>query len=148
MRAGPRADDACYADMRSLPHPEPPPGRRRMPLHARAAQFSPFAALTGHDDVLRETARLTEQPVSLDENEQAVLDLRLQLLRSRLPEQPEAVFTWFQPDARKPGGVYRTACGRVAKIDETAGLLILADRTHIPVAQLRCIEGDLFQNRI
>ena len=80
------ADDACKADMRSLPHPEPPPGRRRMPLHARAAQFSPFAALTGHDDVLRETARLTERPVSLDENEQAVLDLRLQQLRSRLSE--------------------------------------------------------------
>lgn len=142
------ADDARYADMRRLPHPEPPPGHMRMPTRARAAQFAPFAALTGHDDALRETARLTEQPVSLDENEQAALDLRLQLLRSRLPEQPEAVFTWFQPDARKPGGVYQTARGRVTKIDEAAGLLILADRTHIPVAQLRCIEGELFQNWI
>ena len=148
MRTDIQADDARYADMRRLPHTEPPPGRMRMPVYARAAQFAPFAALTGHDDALRETARLTEPPVSLDEGEQTALDLRLQLLHSHLSEQPEAVFTWFQPDAHKPGGIYRTARGRVAKIDEAAGLLILADRTHIPVAQLRRIEGELFQNWI
>ena len=139
------ADGGRYADLFDLPHPDPPAGRARMPRSARAAQFAPFAALNGHDDAIREAARVTDAPAVLDEYAQAALDRRLQLLRACLPDRPEAVFTFFQPDARKPGGTYRTVRGRLAKIDEAAGVLVLADRTRIPIAALYRIEGALFR---
>ena len=71
---------------------------------------------------------------------------RLRLLRTCLSDRPEAVFTFFQPDARKPGGAYRTVRGRLVKIDEAAGVLVLADRTRIPIAALYRIEGALFRD--
>ena len=89
-----------YDDIINLPHPTSVK-HPRMPLSDRAAQFAPFAALSGHSTALAETARLTDQRMELDEDARAVLDLKQQLLLERIKEQPEIMVTWFQPDEKK-----------------------------------------------
>ena len=143
---GNKTPPPSYADILDAPRPEPVPAHPRMPVRSRAAQFAPFAALTGHDDAIRETARLTDARIELDEGEQAVLDSKLQLLRRHLPEQPAVRVTYFQPDAHKAGGAYLTAAGAAKKLDAHAGLLILQDGTRIPVAEIVQIDGALFRD--
>lgn len=111
-----------------------------MPAADRAAQFAPFAALTGHYDAVKETARLTEERVELDESCKAVLDGKLQDIRRRLGEEPAVTVTYFVPDERKSGGSYETAAGCVRKIDEYERVLVLTDGTRIPVSELLEIE--------
>lgn len=134
-----------YDDIIRLPHPDSPT-HPRMPVRSRAAQFAPFAALTGHDAAIRETARLTDPRMELDEGEQAVLDSKLRLLHQFLPEQPTVQITYFQPDARKSGGAYLTAAGCVQKMDACTRTLILQDGTRIPIAEIVQIEGTLFRD--
>lgn len=124
--------DHPYADILDLPH-HTSPTRPRMSMADRAAQFSPFAALTGHDDAIRETARLTDSRVSLDAGEIASLDERLRHIATHLEDAPEVSITYFQPDGRKAGGAYRTVTGAVEEIDEYARLVLLADKTSIPI---------------
>lgn len=143
---GNKTPPPSYADILDAARPEPVPAHPRMPVRSRAAQFAPFAALTGHDDAIRETARLTDARIELDEGEQAVLDSKLQLLRRHLPEQPAVRVTYFQPDARKAGGAYLTAAGTAKKLDAHAGLLILQDGTRVPVAEIVQIDGALFRD--
>ena len=111
-----------------------------MPAADRAAQFAPFAALTGHYDAVKEAARLTEERVELDESCKAVLDGKLQDIRRRLGEEPAVTVTYFVPDERKSGGSYETAAGCVRKIDEYERVLVLTDGTRIPVSELLEIE--------
>ena len=94
-----------YDDIINLPHPTSAK-HPRMPLSDRAAQFAPFAALSGHSAALVETARLTDQRMELDEDARAALDSKQQLLLERIKERPEITVTWFQPDAKKDGGRY------------------------------------------
>ena len=89
-----------YDDIIDLPHPEPQT-HPRMPLHDRAAQFSPFAALTGHNAAIAETGRLTDSRVILDEYEMARVDDALQRLQELLPQKPMATITYFVPDERR-----------------------------------------------
>lgn len=111
-----------------------------MPAADRAAQFAPFAALTGHYDAVKEAARFTEERVELDESCKAVLDGKLQDIRRRLGEEPAVTVTYFVPDERKSGGSYETAAGCVRKIDEYERVLVLTDGTRIPVSELLEIE--------
>ena len=97
----------------------------------RAAQFAPFAALTGYDDAIEEAARLTDGKIELSEAEQASLDLKLNLLKSRLPLKPRVTITYFRPDERKQGGVYVAISGTVTKIREHEGKLIMDDGLRI-----------------
>jgi hypothetical protein len=113
----------------------------------RAAQFSPFAALTGHEDALAETARLTEAQPELDESQKELLDERLQLIRAHLAEHPEVTFTYFQPDEHKEGGAYLTATGNVRRILEFERQIVLENGTALPVENLISIEGELFTTR-
>lgn len=132
-----------YDDILYLPHhvsSKYPP----MPLQDRAAQFSPFAALTGHDAAIKETARLTEKRVELDENSKEALDIRLQLLKDHLTEQPVIAFTYFKPDKKKSGGLYVTVTGIIKKIDEYERKILLQDGTEILMKELLSIEGSLF----
>ena len=95
-----------YDDMLDLPRPAMP---RAKPLTGleRAAQFSPFAALSGYEAAIREAARLTEPAVELAEDAAAALDKKLRLLARQLPCRPQVTVTWFEPDARKEGGALR-----------------------------------------
>lgn len=124
-----------YDDIIDLPHPVSQ-RHPQMPLADRAAQFSPFAALTGLDAALQEMARLTDQRITLDEYEQAELDKTLQALREVAPQHPAVQITYFQPDTRKAGGQYVTSVGHVKRIAEYEQQLILTDGTSIPLAEI------------
>ena len=117
-----------YDDIIDLPHPTSE-RHPRMPMANRAAMFSPFAALSGYDDAVKETARLTDGKIELTEEEKANLDARLQLLEPGIA----ASFTYFQPDSRKQGGAYVTASGEVKRIDGIAREIILMDGRRIPI---------------
>lgn len=124
-----------YDDIIDLPHPVSQ-RHPQMPLADRAAQFSPFAALTGLDAALQETAQLTDQRITLDEYEQAELDKALQALREAAPQHPAVQITYFQPDTRKAGGQYVTSVGHVKRIAEYEQQLILTEGTSIPLTEI------------
>ena len=126
----------AYDDIINLPHPTSA-RHPRMPMADRAAQFSPFAALSGHGAAVRETARLTDRKIELTEDEKAVLDEKLRLL---LDTGGEAVFTYFLPDEKKSGGAYVTAAGRVKKLDPQSRRIILTGGAVIPVEDISEIE--------
>ena len=128
-----------YDDIIHLPHPDSP-RHLRMSLHDRAAQFSPFAALTGHGAAIAETGRLTDQRMELDEYEMARVDTELQRLQELLPSRSTASVTYFVPDERKAGGSYQTATGEVKRIDAVSGMIQMADRQLIPIADVFSIE--------
>ena len=120
----------AYDDIIDLPRPvskKHPP----MPMAKRAAQFLPFAALTGFEAEIEEAARLTEMPPELGEDTLIALDEQLSFLRQRLPDQPEISVTRFVPDEKKSGGRYETLTGPVRRLDEANRVLILADGTKI-----------------
>ncbi len=128
-----------YEDILDLPH-HVSATRRRMSMTERAAQFSPFAALTGYDAAIRETGRLTDCSVELEGDEKALLDRRIQLLFRHLDRQPWITVTYFVPDRRKSGGAYETVEGRVRKIDPLEQALFLEDGTRIPFDRVRFLE--------
>ena len=134
-----------YDDILHLPHPT---SKRhpRMPIADRAAQFSPFAALTGHGAAIEETARVTDRRIELDEDAKEQLDQTLQLLLERIDEQPEITVTWFSPDKKKAGGQYHTATGKLKRIDTQESRLILTDGTQIPLEDLLEIRSESFQD--
>ena len=118
--------------------------RPQMPLRDRAAQFAPFAALTGYGEAIDETARWTEERREMDENERAVLDSRLRFLSTRLEEQPQVEIEHFVPDSRKTGGAYVRTMGRLAAISPASRTLMLIDGTVISLDNITAIESPLF----
>ena len=132
-----------YDDIIGLPHHvskvHPP-----MPRSNRAAQFSPFAALTGFEAAVRETERLTEERIELDESQKETLAKRLQMLLDAKGEKPEVSITWFQPDERKAGGAYITHEGRLMKYDWSERKIVMEDGICIPIDDLYGIESSVF----
>lgn len=123
-----------YTDMLSLPHPVSAT-HPQMSIYDRAAQFSPFAALTGYEGAIRETARLTDARIELEEDERAALDEKLRKLREHMA-QVEVTVTYFQPDKRKEGGSYVTVSGAVKKIKEYERILVMQDGGQIPIDEI------------
>lgn len=128
-----------YDDIIHLPHPTSV-RHPRMSRQDRAAQFSPFAALTGLGAALQESARLTERRLIPDEYEQAELDKKLQYLRENLSRQPAVDITHFVPDTRKEGGSYRRTEGRVRKLLEFERQLVLTDGTILAIEDILELE--------
>ena len=112
-----------------------------MPMEDRAAQFSPFAALTGYDAAGSETARLTEARVELDPQEAERLGERLAELAKRQKEQPELSLLYYVPDARKAGGAYVTVSGRLRKITDFPRCIYLTDGSRIPIEDIVAVES-------
>lgn len=129
-----------YSDMIDLAH-HVSKTRPHMSMADRAAQFSPFAALTGYGEAVRETARLTGKRIELNEDEQAELDRKLQIIRDHLDDAPLITITWFKPDDRKEGGALITTEGTVIKMDLFRRILSMADGTNIPIPDITGIEG-------
>lgn len=135
-----------YDDLLHLPHPTSK-AHPRMSRLDRAAQFSPFAALTGYDDAVKETARLTDRRVELSEDELAVLDERLRLVLAWENDPPSVSVTWFQPDRRKEGGAYVTTQGRIRKMDVLKRILVMEDGGKIQVNDIMELDSEIF-NRV
>ena len=133
-----------YEDIFHLPH-HVSDTRPHMPVGDRAAQFSPFAALTGYDAAVLETARLTEERAELDESQKAVLNGKLLFIRDRLKEKPVVESTYFKEDEWKEGGCYLTVVGIVKKIDLYGSFLMLEDGTGIPIDEIFEIKGEQFE---
>ena len=99
-----------YDEILSLPH-HVSKTRPQMPMSDRAAQFAPFAALTGYDSAIKETGRQTDEKIELDEEALTALDMKYQLLMDVFDDAPEVTITFFQPDERKAGGKYASQVG-------------------------------------
>lgn len=134
-----------YDDIIHLSRPESP-SRPRMSRVERGAQFSPFAALTGYEEAVKETARLTDTKRELTEDEKSVLDGKLRLIADRLGERPVATITYFQPDKKKAGGAYVSVTDTVCAIDAVEGCVILEEGVKIPMERIRAIDSELFRN--
>ena len=128
-----------YEDIINLPHPTSPK-HPRMSLYDRAAQFSPFAALTGHEKAIEETRRLTEEKMELDEEEKAKLNEKLRILQKNINQNKQITITYFVPDERKTGGAYVTSTGTLKKIDVYNKNLILNGDIIIPMDEIKKIE--------
>ena len=133
-----------YEDIINLPHPESKK-HKRMSMRDRAAQFSPFAALTGHDAAIKETARLTDSFMDLDETMKAGLDEKLFLLLEKLDEKPQITITYFMKDERKAGGSYEVAEGWLRKVDFYERVIVMGDHSRISIDNIVDIEGGLFE---
>lgn len=129
-----------YDDILHLPHhvSEMHP---RMPVSDRAAQFAPFAALTGYDAAVKETARLTDQRIELSEEEKAALDAQLRLAAEHIGDGSEVTITYFLPDAKKAGGIYVDITGCIKKIDDSNRRIIMRDGTNISMEEIIHISG-------
>lgn len=128
-----------YDDIIHLPH-HVSSTRPHMPMPDRAAQFMPFRALTGYEDAVRETARLTEEKVELTEDEKAILDWRLQRLAQEIASHPQLNVAYFQPDKKKAGGAYITVASQLKKIDDYEGALILTSGERIRIEDILDIQ--------
>lgn len=134
-----------YGDIIDLPHHQSPT-RPKMSNYDRAAQFSPFAALTGHADAIKETARQTEEFIEPSDDMKAVINKKLLFLVEKLETRPEVTITYFQPDEKKSGGAYITVTGTVSKIKNYERVIQMSTGETIPIDRVTEIEGDVFSD--
>ena len=134
-----------YREIIDLPH-HVSKTRPQMSMSDRAAQFAPFAALTGYDSAIKETGRLTDEKIELDEEALTDLNMRYQLLVDALDEEPEVEITYFKPDERKSGGEYVTVTGTVKKVDDFERLITMQNGTKIPTDDVLAVDWDFFSN--
>lgn len=132
-----------YEDILHLSRPHSP-NRKKMAMQDRAAQFAPFAALTGYDGAIKETARLTEDELWLDENQLECLNEKLLLLQENLVNEPKVTIHYFEQDTLKQGGAYRSITGIIKRIDEYEKVIIFQDKTKIKINTIIQIDYELF----
>jgi len=137
-------DNHRYEDIINLQH-HVSVNREHMSVLDRAAQFSPFAAVVGYDGAIKETARLTDHRIELDEAEKSILDERLRLVQEKLSMQQEIDLEFFLPDEMKVGGAYICVRGIVKKIEAYERVVVMQDGTRIPIEEIVDITGEMFQ---
>ena len=132
-----------YADIIDLPHHQSEK-RQKMSNYDRAAQFSPFAALTGHADSIKETARLTDEYSEPSEEMKTIMNEKILFLMEQLENQPEITITFFKPDEKKQGGAYITITGVVKKIKTYERQIQMTTGYLIPIDMIFGIDGEIF----
>lgn len=135
-----------YDDIINLPH-HVSKTRPRMSLERRSAQFAPFSALTGYEDEIVETGRLTTDRIDLDEERKQILDRKLKAIIENISIQPLIRLTYFVPDNKKDGGAYVTTAGNVKKIDTYKNIIVLADKLEIQINDIIDIDTDMNMGR-
>ena len=128
-----------YDDIINLPH-HVSSTHPHMPMSDRAAQFSPFAALSGYGDAVKETARQTTKRIELAEDARAALEEKIRFLADTLSDDPTVEITYFQPDKKKSGGAYVTAVGIVKRIDDVERTIIMRDGQRIAVTDIIAVD--------
>lgn len=131
-----------YSDIINLSRPVSK--RPRMTLEQRSAQFAPFAALTGYEGQVKETARLTNKKIEINEELKEILNKKIQLIQKKIKEQPQIEITYFIPDSKKEGGRYETVTNSVKKIDTYKGEIILIDGTTIAIDEIIDISSEIY----
>ena len=137
-------DKHQYDDIINLQH-HVSSNREHMSVIDRAAQFSPFAAVVGFDGAIKETARLTDHRIELDEAEKTILDEKLRIVQEQLSKQQQIEFVFFRPDEMKAGGSYICVTGTVKKIEVYEHTVVLQNGTRIPIEEIVNITGEIFQ---
>ena len=132
-----------YDDILNIEYPNPEIEKDFPDKILRAAQFAPFAALTGYDEAVIETARLTDSKLELDEYTKEELNRKLNFLKDNLDDLPETSITYFVPDNKKAGGKYVTKKGYIKKIREFESDVVFDDDTEIQINDIILIESDL-----
>ena len=132
-----------YNDILNMPYPNPEIEKDFPDKILRAAQFAPFAALTGYDEAVEETARLTDSKVELDEYQKAELNEKIQIIKNSDTDD-EVSITYFVPDKKKSGGAYITKRGIVLKVREYEKDIVMDDGTEIPIDDVFAIDGSQF----
>ena len=132
-----------YDDIIHLPH-HISKRHPQMSLYNRAAQFAPFSALTGYEEVIAKTARQTNPKIEIMEDDRQLMDRKLSILTTCLEEEPTITITYFQPDGRKDGGQYLTITGVVKAIRTNERIIIMKDRTKISIDAIVGLEGEVF----
>lgn len=110
----------------------------------RAARFSPFAAISGYDDMVKEAARVTEERIDITDATKELLNEKLNMIIEFLDEEPEVTITYFEPDKKKDGGAYMSITGTVKRIDEYERIVLMTDEKRIKIDEIYAIESDLF----
>jgi len=124
-----------YEDIINIPH-HVSKKHPRMSLEARSAQFAPFAALNGYEELIKETARLTNQRIEISEELKAILNERLLSIKGKIHTKPNITVTYFVPDSEKGGGEYITVKGKIIKIDEYKQRINLDNENEIPISEI------------
>lgn len=137
------ADIRSYDDIIDLPH-HTSKTHPQMTIINRAAQFSPFAALTGYEEALGETGRITDARVTLEEDAKELLDEKLRMIQEGIKDHPEVTITFFLPDGKKAGGAYTSVTGRVKRIDGYEYNVVMCDGIKVPIKEITGIEGTIF----
>ncbi|MGN1352400.1 MAG: hypothetical protein ACI4VE_06510 [Clostridia bacterium] len=136
--------DRQYDDIINLPH-HISKKHPQMSLYARSAQFAPFAALTGYEEAVKETARETNERIDIEDELKSILDGKLQIILEQIKNHPEISITYFIADSKKNGGEYVTVTGLVKKVDLYNQYIYLIDYTEIPINEIIDISGDIFK---
>lgn len=132
-----------YSDIINLSRPVSK--RPQMSLEQRSAQFAPFAALTGYEGQVKETARLTNKRIEINEELKEILNQKIRLIQEKIKEQPQIEITYFIPDSKKEGGKYKTVTNSVKKIDTYKNEIILIDGTTIAIDEIIDINSEIYQ---
>ena len=132
-----------YDDIINLEHYEPK-RHPRMSIESRSAQFAPFAALTGHNDAIKETERLTTKRIELSDNDKELINNKLLLIDKLKSEKPLITFTYFIYDNKKSGGKYIDITGIVKRIDFVNSIIYLTNNVNIPIDEIFDINADIF----
>ena len=134
-----------YDDIINLPH-HTSNKYPRMSMQDRAAQFSPFAALTGHAELIDETARLTDKKIELTDDEKIRIDEKLQIIRLFVGREESFSFTYFVADTQKCGGAYISYDGSIKKIDEIKKIIYLVDGASINIEDILDVKSEVFKH--
>lgn len=110
----------------------------------RAARFSPFAAISGYEDMVKEVARVTEERIDITDATKELLNEKMNMIIEFLDEQPEVTITYFEPDKKKDGGAYVSITGTVKRIDEYERIVLMSNDKKIRIDEIYAIESDLF----
>ena len=133
-----------YDDIIKLPH-HVSKRHPQMSIMARSAQFAPFAALSGYDEAVKETARLTDKRIEIDDGLKLIINNKLNYILENLNINPQIVFTYFVYDKKKTGGKYVEKIGIVKKIDLIEKYILLTDKSKIPIEEIININGEIFK---